>query len=679
MFKLEDAAKKAAKLVATKEKHQDYDRVVKLSRQYYRPMITGVGLDNLMRQFNRREDIKAFEQRKAITQHITPSVTNTLASPARKIAAVKPVVDRADFGTEQDAETKKLKSAMSTFYEGKNIDHYLGSRPVELSMADPNSFVLLTFDSFDNRYEEPITYPVEVLCEDAWNFEYHNGILQWLLVHKEIEYIELEIKPPHGPKAAAHDPTEKTKVLKGDAFFLYTEDHHIVFTRIRKEFKPIGDLMVIVDDNLKPVTEFNSVQYAAVDKYFFRVSNEELYMVEFFNQKSGVVPAFRCGYIKDQETDGRTCVNLWHPSLPWLLKSIKSVSEMDLTASLHAFPRLIQYQRACMGKPSKPCSGGKDSLGNTCGACGGTGVENIVSSQDHITLRMPKVKDDMIPLADIAHYVQLPEGIIKWMDEYVDKLIARSMSSTYNSDVFTKARLADTATKEVIDLQSVYDALQPLAMWFSACRVLIVKVLAAYTVGREQAMKKLIVEHKFPRNFKFETTGIIVSLMKEAVAGGGGQAVMANLNMDLIENLYVDDTVALKRAKAMAYFDPFAGKTEATVLSLITQGLTTKENSVLWGNMAYVFSVCEEEAKGKALDFYEQPRDKQKQAIDKVVAQLIKDMDKAAEEAMERMPDATGLNPETGEEEPGGTSDELPTSEQTDAGKQPAPKPAEVV
>ena len=73
-----------AQIVTDDTRHQDYARVTKLADMYY-AFITGEGLDDMMKTFSMRETPEAFEQRKAITEHVIPSVVSNITSVERKV------------------------------------------------------------------------------------------------------------------------------------------------------------------------------------------------------------------------------------------------------------------------------------------------------------------------------------------------------------------------------------------------------------------------------------------------------------------------------------------------------------------------------------------------------------------------------------------------------------------
>jgi hypothetical protein len=255
-------------------------------------------------------------------------------APVRKVPRVKPIVDRVDFGTEKKEAQESLQAAVSNFYAGKSVDHYMASVLLDHAAIDPNAFCLVTFDQFDPRSEKAQPYPTLVGCEDAWNFEYRNGDLEWLMVHRAIKYKSKQAPQPAGgnpSKASKADkaPTGKkseTVELDGNWFCMYLPNDQVVFKQIDPGTVSTTLEHVLVDAKGRVVMEsaVDGVTRAKEGLYYYRVSSVELYEVAFYQQKSGEVQAFRIGFRPDAETNGRTCVNFWHSALPFMLKGIKA-------------------------------------------------------------------------------------------------------------------------------------------------------------------------------------------------------------------------------------------------------------------------------------------------------------------------------------------------------------------
>lgn len=642
-MKLDTAFKIALPIVSDKRKHAHYGHVVQLAESLYRPMVTGKNAAHLIKRFNLRESEEAHKQRLRLTELITPSISNTLMSPARKVPKVKPVVDTATFGPEGKDKDEKLNAAVKSFYGGKSVDHYFSSVLIDQSAIDPNAFCLVLFNSSDGAYEEPKAYPVIIASEDAWDYEFLNGNLYWLMVHRNIEYEE-KAKPGKPEETAKNGKAKAKTKKKGNAFWLYTDQHHLYFTQVdpaKINAQMEGLLMNASGKAVEPgtVQAASGENEAAV--YYYRPNQKELYEVRAYEHGTGMVQGFRLGYVPDQSTKGATCVNLWNAAVPYMLKGIKAGSELDISAALHAFLQKIQYANPCRGSKDAEgnvyeCNSGTKPTGEKCPSCNGTGYEVHTSGQDHITLRLPRSKDDAFDLGQLVHYVQMPVDTIKWQDEYVTKLERSCYAAVYNSDRFRDPNANTTATGDIIDLQSVYDALKPLADWYSQSRVLVYKLLASFVVGKE-SIKTLKVAHEFPRNMRFETLAERVNLLNQMRTAGASASALAQVNEDILEDLYIDDPAALKKAKVMASFDPFLGKSEGTIVSMISQDLTTKENKVLWTNFAYVFAEAEERAaertdeNGQPVNFWNMDRGAQQELVDEIVEELIDEMDGEAE------------------------------------------------
>lgn len=671
-IKLKPAVLNILRLIPDKEKakHQDYAHVVAYNEELARPMWTGKKISPLIKRFNKTESEADHAQRIELTTSVTPPVLNSIMGPVRKIARVKPNVNRADFGLDRKDHTEKLAKAESTFYAGKDVRHWLGSVGFDYGAIDPNSFCLINFDKFDGRYETPKPYPTLITCKDAWNFEYFNGILQWLLVHRDYKYMVI---PEVNPKKGAKVPEPEWR--DGHWFCAYLENHHVEFRQVDpKTIKSELELQVVtfsgdvvpgfdeaIDSTAKPIIDQGGL-------YYFRVSNTELYEVIFYEHKSGKVQAFRMGYKLDAETDGRTCVAMWHPAMAYLLKTIKSGSELDISAALHVFLKEIGYEPPCPGyvevkdgiRIPSSCDRGQDVNGVTCRRCNGSGLFRIGSGQQMISLPLPRRKEDLFDLPALHHYFDLPIDIVKWLDEYVDKLRKLAYEAVYNTEPMDRAQVQPTATAELRDNENVYDTLQPGCAWFAESLMLIRELIAVYTVTK---MDGFVNQYQFPRNLRFESIGDLVALMKALRDAGASSAILIQVQKDIMEHIFVDDEQALRRAFTMLEFDPFAGKDEDTSLALISQDRSTKKLITLWSNLAEVFNRAEAEGleRSTPVDFYDLTTKEQRKVVNKIVDDLIAEMDTAAEEAQAKM--TTGVVGDTpapgasGATVPAGTSD----------------------
>jgi hypothetical protein len=78
----------------------------------------------------------------------------------------------------------------------------------------------------------------------------------------------------------------------------------------------------------------------------------------------------------------------------------------------------------------------------------------------------------------------------------------------------------------------------------------------------------------------------------------------------------------------MNYFFPFNGKSSDEIKLIVTQPqLVPKEIRALWANFSYIFDELEFEFKQNKIDFYSISREKQRDAIQKKVKEIIENTD----------------------------------------------------
>lgn len=588
-----------------KHKHAHYPRTQELYRMY-RAMVTGNDLEYLLRRFDRRESEQDFQQANRIVQQVVPAITSALMAPPKKVSSVRPVVDTIDFGTDNDKRTDELRKGLSEFYAGESVDSYLG-KLVEPSDIDPNGYTLLTFDAFDNRYEKPTVYPVHIPSYNVWDQSYLGGKLEWLWLGFDIEYVtKPEVVNPDGTKT-------KAETAKGFKMVLYTHDHHIVYTQVEKTTSQ-GIKGVITDEAGNPIGTVN------IDAtYYLRCEDDSLFEVKFYDQKSGRVPAFRLGCVPDPMTGGATMVNRWHNALPYLLKDLKRVRELDLSVALHTFPQKSEYVRKCT---AMHCNGGTLPDGVDCGTCKGDGFITIGTAQDHKIIPMPRDPNDIIDLSKLVHYADVPIHIVDKLMELVREDRSDAFKAVYGSDIYGQGNVGKTYEEVIAMNEGMYDALQPFSKWWSASRVTITYVYASY-MGKDS--KDMKVVYKLPRSFGYETASVIFGMMKGGREAGASKAMLANFNTIALSLAFRDDPKALLQAQVQAKFDPFPGMTEDTISGLISGGKATEYSAMLWLESATVFARAEAQYEGKELNFYEQTEKKQREVIDKIIAELLEE------------------------------------------------------
>jgi len=582
--------KKLIQIVKKKLTHQDYDRVVDLA-DTYKKLFTGVDMDSIMRRFDRRESKEAFAQRKLITQHITKSVFQNLIKPAYKVPRSNGV--RRILMYTDDTENKKkkeLESVLDKFYGNESMDNYMQYQSILLNHVDPNSFVVVEWKKFDNNTEHAQPYPFEVSAKEAVYFEYDNNILQTLVVKQEIA-----VDPIFSDKKT----TVYTKYDKGSSKKMTLLDIDVAKELIK--FMPKEEVVFEVGD-------FNYVRI-----------EQNIYIVEEFDSGLDFVPACRMGFKRDLVTDGRTMVSAIDEAMPILMKLVKANSELDLTMALHAFPQKIQYAPNCT---NTQCNSGRTPDGNTCPTCKGAGWSETTSAQEVITMVMPKTTEEVIQLDNIINYVSPPVDLIKFQDEYIKSLSAQAKDARYNSDIFSRSEVAETATGKNIDLQNVYDSLWGDAMFYRFCWNFFVKTAASVT----DLSDNLIHDYVFSRDFKMKSLNDLYLDLKLVSDSKADEFVKKNIQADIAQIIYSENPQGLQKYKTQDVFYPYAGKTKEEILYIVSTTPKDDYNRVLWESYGWIFDDIALKQGELGHNFYDFQLSKQKALLDKAIAKIIKAM-----------------------------------------------------
>lgn len=546
--------------------HRDYKRVCDLAKDYL-SLITGEDVGRMLEQFIKREDAEMFEQRKRITQPITGAVAGSLIKPFYKVSRNDKVKSSFDF--KNPSKTDAVKTMLKTFYgeqrkENKGLDFWLKTRFVELSFNDPNAWIVTEWQTPEpQQIAEP--KPYEVTSAEAINFEIKNNELNWLFVQAGTFLNKY------------NDKGEFLEVSVGIKYTIYEKDNTVTFTEVCRN----GYLKKQVE--LKSNEEF----VEAKGKVFVKAT---------FSPNLGYVPAFRVGYKRDQGTNGRTFVNPFHEAMPYFKKSIKTVSELDLTMALHTFPQKLQYVQKCTGvSREKKCNNGKIADGSECTACTGRGFKLHTTAQDAILLPMPDNKEDLIPLDSILTYKSPPIDLIKFQKDYITDLKLDAHLAVYNSQMFASGELqvAKTATEIDSNMESIYDTLEPYTEKVSEVWKDFVYTFAKLATVEKPEDGNIL--HQFPSDLKLKTTRMLLEELKAANDSGAPSFMRDAINNDLADIIYTGDDVGKLKYETKHKFFPFNGKNPDEIAMLVASNYVSDFTKVLYSNFEAIFTDIEKE------------------------------------------------------------------------------------
>jgi hypothetical protein len=363
---------------------------------------------------------------------------------------------------------------------------------------------------------------------------------------------------------------------------------------------------------------------------------EKNYVFRVFEPNVNYVPAFRIGYKRDEATCGRTFVNPWHDALCYFDKSLKTVSELDLTMTLHVFPQKLQYVHKCPGSVDqnnvlRACQFGRVAgrPDEICSSCKGSGYKLHTTAQDAILLPMPDTAQDMIPLDDILVYKAPPIDLVTFQNEYVLQLERQAHQAVFNSQVFVKKAgggmtESTTATEADFNMQSVYDALEPFTektsdMWR--------EFITIFAVLAGESLEGIDVNHDFPADYKLKTEDILMSERKAAQESGAPAFLIETVDDDLAAIVHQGDKLGLLKYKVKRRYFPFTGKSPDEIALLLASEYVPKAPKVLYSNFEEIFKELDEET----VNFYTMTNLKdQKQLVRNKVKQWVDKLDAEA-------------------------------------------------
>ena len=554
---------KFKKKKSSNKKHADYQRTVDLAKEY-KAHVSGVGIDDYLKRFAKREDEEMFEQRKRLTNSISQSVASSLQKPFYKVARNKNV--KKKFTLKGDKTREEIVQKMISGFYGTNelntkgLDFWLKNRFIELTFTDPNAFVVIEWEAKpENVPLEP--YPYEVNSIDAYDYIYKHGVLNELFTRQSETIIYLD-----------KDGAEKEKVV--DAFTLYEIGSSLkVVEYCPKYFEAKG----IVIDETRQVTF---------------VENEIHFIATYNETNLDFIPAFRVGYIRDTATDGRTFVNPFESAMPYFRKALKAVSELDLSITLHTFPQKLQYVTKCKGKGTKKCNNGMVSGTQTvCSECKGSGLQIHTSGQDTIYFPLPDTPDEMFDLDKILVYKQPPIDLIKFQDDYVRNLKKDAHLSVYNSNMFLAEdpQFAKTATEVNTNTQGIFDTLFPYTEKFSEVWKTAVKVF----VRLSGFLTDFELIHIFPTDLEIKTVAVLMAELKLANESEAPSYFRDAILQEIANQVYEGDELGQLKHFTRHRFFPFSGKTETEIQLLMASPYVSNFTKVLYANFEAIFTDIE--------------------------------------------------------------------------------------
>lgn len=550
--------------------HEDYKRVVELAELYYK-LKTGDEIETLLRKIETRVTDEEFEMIKSIYRSIIPAILNSTKLPFQKAVRKSPLVREILFDKESDKKKLDLEEIIKKYWGDKSLEEYLEYSFIDYNYIDPNAFLITEFDEFDPKKEKAKPYPFVASSKEAVMYEFQNEILQYLVVKLPIKYM---------------DGKEEKDGVK---YTMYLGRDTVVLSQVASKSLESGNEVVDIKG--------------------------KLYEVLFFEPKNSKVPAIRFGFLRDEQTKGRTFVSLFHSVLGFLEKTIKIDSELDLSTAMVAFPQRIAYVTPCT---NQGCNRGFMPDNSACPVCEGTGTQPVhKGTQNIITLALPRNADpsQIIDLEKLLVYKSPPIDLLTFQKDYLEYLKKSVHAMMFNADLYTRDQVSITATEKNFEADNMNDTLYPFARAYSATWEFVIKDIATFTDFGE-----VYPQHKFPNDFKFKGLTDLMNELKLAKDAGASTSTIAAIEDDINEILYSDRPDDLKKIRIKNMINPFRGYADTNVRFIITQSGAPKRNIVIYENLESIFQDLESENEW----LYEMNSDLIREKVNKKADEYIK-------------------------------------------------------
>lgn len=613
-MELQDILLRFFQVVAKDLRHKHYNHTVKKHVEYM-ALVAGVGTDKLLKRYVRREDELLFKQRVALTNHIVTAVCKNLLDPFYKVPRSNSGRRILTYtGNAREEWLTDVEGMLNTFWGDESWDDYMATRFVELNSVDPNAFVAFEFKAFDAQTELVKPYPYEVSSAMAVDYKKVNKVLEYLVARDDHTY-SIESDKVNGDIGGSElpDPARSTKA--GHKFTLYTKNQTFQLRQVA-ETTASGLASLIEGKVVDKRTEDGNKRYVKLGQNYYEFE-------EYLAHDCDQLPVVQVGYYRDLATHGATFVSPIHPAVPYLLKTVKTNSELDLVATLLAFPQLLMYGEQCTDEDCY--KGYHNTTGAVCGTCKGTGIRaSAPSAQDAIVLALPKDKEQLVPLKDVMTYLSPPVDIVKWQEEYVESLTVKCRSTMFNGDYFDRKKVAETAQGKNLDAQNVYDTLYPFAIKFGKTWTAGTQIMAKLA----DRIENLVATYTFGKDFKLKTLDTLIADLSEVNDNGNSPTLVRHLNHDIATIIFSDKPLEMQRYRLQELHNPFQGKSEKEIALLLVSNLVSRADKVLHANYGRIFDELEidyaEAGKG---DFYQLKRLPQRKAIYEKVAEIIATID----------------------------------------------------
>jgi hypothetical protein len=341
------------------------------------------------------------------------------------------------------------------------------------------------------------------------------------------------------------------------------------------------------------------------------------------------VQARRIGYIK-HPTNKTICVSPLHPAEATFRDLIRRKSELDVTISLHVFPKLFQYGEDCDGETDKSpelvCNNGYiANTKNKCKKCGGTGFKPHRSAQDVIQMKYPKEGREFVPLKDLAFYLSPDINVIDKLDSVVQQKMQEAYIACFSTDLLKKqtGTIGEQTLGEIKLKQD--DVNDTLGKWATNRSNIYKFIISQIGIFNDVDVE---VTHEYPKTLESESLEELLAKYALYVTNGVSPLVIDEIEMQIAKLQMDNEPASFQRYKIQRMFLPFRGMVDSQKALALSSTEVPKFTKVLYYNFQWLFTKIEETVP----KFYDETKTFKErfETIEKEVQAIIDQLDKEA-------------------------------------------------
>lgn len=520
-------------------RHQYYQDTVDLAIKY-KAYFTGDKQEDMVVTYKPAESEEQQQQRVRLFNSITPHLCGSIMDTYGAVNSVKPLVNKMTWKDSKDEKNlNTINEALKEFYEGEGVNKYLGSNYRRQVFYDPNSFLIVGFETFGTD-KKLYPFPIEIPASGVFDFDYKNGVLDYLIAETFIDIIK------------------DGKIATGSRFRIYSENYVL-------ELKEIGDE---VPDG--EVVNLEKLKKSFVFKEFFTGSKR--------------CQAKRVGYLMDPATNFKTCVSPLFKADKILRDAINTKSELDLAKALHGFIQKFAYAEECghkveVGSSTDRCSNGRMLIsGHECDVCHGSGKKIHTTVQDIVYVKLPKDPLERMDLSKYVHYQEIPVHMIQQLDADIEKAEAKVKKAVFNSDAFSRNTTRTTATEETYDNQYVDRELSI----FGDALVSMAEFIVTQGAIFNDLDKDFQYTYKLPSKFAPVSLHNRIKEREEAVTAQLPKDLIQAMDYGIAQDIFADNQISLSRYEFKRRYRPFNSLDDAEVQIILSDLPSSHTDKILW-------------------------------------------------------------------------------------------------